>query len=40
MKKETLAQHVFVTLGKLKLKMSLQISLYAQRPMPKNLSNT
>ena len=35
MKKETLAQHVFITLGKLKLKMNLQISVYAQGPMPK-----
>ena len=35
MKKGKFAQHVFITLGKLKLGMNLQISLHAQGPMPK-----
>ena len=29
------AQHVFITLGKLKLQINLQISFHAQGPMPK-----
>ena len=37
MKKEKFAQHVFITLGKLKLRMSLQISLHGQGPMPKKI---
>ena len=37
MKKEKFAQHVFITLGKLKLQMNLQISLHAQGPMPKTV---
>ena len=35
MKTGNFAQHVFITLGKLKLQMNLQIFLHAQGPMPK-----
>ena len=38
MKNGKFAQHIFITLGKLKLQMNLQISLNAQLPMPKNKS--
>ena len=37
MKKGKFAQHVFITLGKLKLQMNLQISLHAQGPIPKEI---
>ena len=37
MKKGKFAQHVLITLGKLKLQMNLQISLHAQEPVPKNI---
>ena len=37
MKKGKFAQHVLITLGKLKLHMNLQISLDAQEPVPKNI---
>ena len=34
MKKGIFVQHVFITLGNLKLQTNLQISLHTQRPMP------
>ena len=37
MKKGKFAQHVFVTLVKLKLQMKLQISLHAQGPIPNKI---
>ena len=36
MKKGKFAQHVFITLGKLKLQINFQIFLQEQEPVPKN----
>ena len=38
MQKGKFAQHIFITLGKLKLQINLQISFHAQGPMPKKSS--
>ena len=37
MRKGKVVQHVFITLGKLKLQINFQISLHAQGPMPKKI---